>query len=226
MSSQEGEPTTLPSLKREDQVLCPLRSTDTQLPVFDWALSILMVRLALWPCQCHLASSLWLGLCGLGLTRPLLGSVLGVFVGSASVGLGLWLARPLLGSALCPVHAARPWLARPLLPCCWLLSAGCSAVVSSADWALWPLDWALWLLDVRAAVRWVLDVALLALISGSPCLCSTELGSSVGLNSTALGFAGLYWAVSLSLRTGLSAMIPPVHRAGCTGIQFDPHNKI
>jgi hypothetical protein len=26
---------------------------------------------------------------------------------------------------------------------------------------------------VRAAVRWVLDVALLALISGSPCLGST-----------------------------------------------------
>ena len=118
MSSQGGEPTTLPSLKREDQVLCPLRSTDTQLPVFDWALFILMVRSALWPCQCHLASSLWLGLCGLGLTRPLLGSVLGLFFGSASVGLGLWLARPLLGSALCPVHAARPWLARPLLSCC------------------------------------------------------------------------------------------------------------
>lgn len=192
--------------------MCPLRSTDTQLPVFDWALSILMVRLALWPCHCHLASSLWLGPCGLGLTRPLLGSVLGVFVGSASVGLGLWLARPLLGSALCPVHAARPWLARPLLPCCWLLSAGCSAVVGSADWALWlfdwalwllvglaagwalwPLDWALWLLDVRAAVRWVLDVALLALISGSPCLCSTELGSSVGLL--------LHWALLVS--TGL-----------------------
>ena len=174
MSSQEGEPTTLPSLKREDQVLCPLRSTDTQLPVFDWALFILMVRSARWPCQCHLASSLWLGLCGLGLTRPLLGSVLGLFFGSASVGLGLWLARPLLGSALCSVHAARPWLARPLLPCCWLLSAGCSVVVGSAAvWALWPLDWALWLLDVRAAVRWVLDVALLALISGSPCLGST-----------------------------------------------------
>jgi hypothetical protein len=46
---------------------------------------------------------------------------------------------------------------------------------------------------VRAAVRWVLDVALLALISGSPCLCSTELGSSVGLL--------LHWALLVS--TGL-----------------------
>ena len=156
-----------------------------------------------------MASSLWLGLCGLGLTRPLLGSVLGLFLGSASVGLGLWLARPLLGSALCPVHAARPWLARPLLSCCWLLLAGSSVVAGSADWALWPLDWALWPLDVRAAVRWVLDVALLALISGSPCL-----------GSTALGFAGLYWAVSLSLRTGLSvAGMPGTCLFGChTGL--------
>ena len=50
----------------------------------------------------RVASSLWLGLFGLGLTRPLFGSVFSVLCasGSASVGLGLVSLRVASGSAL------------------------------------------------------------------------------------------------------------------------------